>query len=148
MMPAPLRPDELPGLVAQQLIRTCQQSGVTRTQLAFYCAAAGVTDPIHYDSTFARQSGFADNVVNGSLRVAWMAQALHELALPRGSLVRLQCAHRGLMLVGATPCIEIRYQGHTRCDDGLLVELSIQTLIDGRACDLGTGAVLIKSANS
>ena len=71
MMPAPLRADDLPALVAQQLIRTCQLAQVSRTQLAFYCAAVGVTDPIHYESTFARQAGFADNVVNGSLRVAW-----------------------------------------------------------------------------
>jgi len=148
MMPAPLRANELPGLVAEQLIRTCQQSAVTRSQLAFYCAAAGVTDPIHYDSTFARQSGFSDIVVNGSLRVAWMAQVLHELALPCGYLVQLRCAHRGLMLVGASPCIEIRYQGHTHREDSVLVQLSIQTLIDGRPCDFGTGAILIKSANS
>jgi len=113
------------------------------TQLAFYCAAAGVTDPIHYDRVFARQSGFADAVVNGSLRVAWMAQALHELALPRGWLTRLKCSHRGLMLVGEVPCLEIRYRGHTEGPDGTHVELTIQTLVGGRTCDTGDGTVFI-----
>jgi len=148
MMPAPLRADDLPALAAQQLIRTCQLAQVSRTQLAFYCAAVGVTDPIHYDSTFARQAGFADNVVNGSLRVAWMAQVLHELALPGGSLVRLKCSHRAPMLAGAAPCIEIRYLGHTASEHGLLVDLAVQTLVDGRVCDVGTGAVLIPNANT
>lgn len=148
MKPSPLRPQELPGLVPEQLIRSILQPQVSMTQLAFYCAAAGVTDPIHYDRAFAQRSGFADCVVNGSLRVAWMAQALHELAFPDGWLARLQCSHRGLMLVGATPRIEIRYQSHTRRDDGVLVALSVQTLVDGQACDLGTGAVLLPSSPS
>jgi len=145
-MLARLQADELSAFVPEQLVRTCLQPQVTMTQLAFYCAAAGVTDPIHYDRAFARQTGFADAVVNGSLRVAWMAQALHELVLPHGWLTRLQCSHRGMMLVGEAPSIEIRYRGHTCSPAGTHVELAIQTLVSGRLCDTGEGTVFFPSS--
>lgn len=145
-MLARLQTDELSALAPEQLVRTCLLPQVTMTQLAFYCAAAGVTDPIHYDRAFARQAGFADAVVNGSLRVAWMAQALHELVLPHGWLSRLQCSHRGLMLAGETPSIEIRYRSHASSPAGTHVELAIQTLAAGRPCDTGEGTVFFPSS--
>jgi acyl dehydratase len=140
---ARLQTSELSGLSPDQLIRSVVLKPVTMTQLAFYCAAAGVTDPIHYDRSFARQTGFSDAVVNGSLRVAWMAQSLHELALPDGWLTQLKCSHRGLMLVGDMPRLDIRYRGHTPSATGLHVELMVQTIVGERLCDSGEGVVFV-----
>lgn len=148
MMLARLRAAELTATEPGQLLRTCVLPQVTATQLAFYCAAAGVVDPIHYDREFARRFGFSDAVVNGSLRVAWMAQALHELAFPDGWLTRMACSHRGMMLVGQTPRIEIRCQSHTTRDDGVFVDLLIQTMVADTACDQGSGTVLFRPMSS
>jgi len=143
MMLAGLQVAELAKIEPGQLLRTYRRPQVTMTQLAFYCAAAGVVDPIHYDREFARAYGFDDAVVNGSLRVAWMAQVLHELALPHGWLTRLACSHNGVMLVGQTPVIEVRYQSHIAGDDGTHADLLIQTLVDGKVCDQGSGSVIL-----
>jgi hydroxyacyl-ACP dehydratase HTD2-like protein with hotdog domain len=134
-------------MLPDQLIRSIVLKPVTMTQLAFYCAAAGVTDPIHYDSSFARQTGFPDVVVNGSLRVTWMAQALHELVSPEGWLTQLACSHRGLMLVGEQPRLAIRYRGHTPSGAGIHVELAVQTLVGERLCDSGEGVVYVARYN-
>ena len=141
-----MSPEVLSGWTPDQVVGTRRQPQVTMTQLAFYCAAVGVTDPIHYDRSFARDSGFPDAVVNGSLRVAWMAQTLHELAPPGGWLARLQCSHRGLMLVGESPTLEVRYLSHTQDADGLRVELSVRTMVGERVCDTGGGTVFIPQA--
>jgi len=138
----------LKHLVQDELVATRTLPAVSMTQLAFYCAAVGVTDPIHYDRSFARHAGFPDAVVNGSLRVAWMAQALHELAQPGGWLVRLQCSHRGLMLAGETPVTEVRYLGHSEAADGMRVELAVKTLVGERVCDTGSGTLYIRAANT
>jgi acyl dehydratase len=135
-------------LASEELVATRTQPAVSVTRLAFYCAAVGVTDPIHYDRSFARESGFPDAVVNGSLRVAWMAQALHDLAQPRGWLVRLQCSHRGLMLAGESPMTEVRYLGHTEATDGMRIELAVKTLVGARVCDTGNGTIFFPAAHT
>jgi acyl dehydratase len=73
--------------------------GVTRTQLAFYCAAVGVTDPIHYDRGAAAEHGFADVVVNGSLRFG-MAELAVTTLWPQVVVTELSCRHRGVLHVG------------------------------------------------
>jgi len=80
---------------------------VTMTQLAFYCGAAGVTDPIHYDRELARRLGFKDAVVNGSLRVGWMAEAAACLVSPPNSVRALACNHVRAMHVEDAPTIEV-----------------------------------------
>ncbi len=72
----------------------------TMTQLAYYSAAAGVVDPIHYDREFARERGFRDAVVNGSLRVSWMAYAAVAIGPAAGELIGFRCEHRGIACVG------------------------------------------------
>lgn len=72
--------------------------GVTRTQLAYYCAATGVTDPIHYDRVAAADHGFADVVVNGSFRLG-MAELAVATLWPAAVVVELTCRHRGALLV-------------------------------------------------
>jgi acyl dehydratase len=111
---------------------------VTMTKLAFYCAASGVTDPIHYDREFARRAGFADAVVNGSLRVAWMAQVLNDMLASTDLLQRLACSHRGMMLVGEAPSYEVRYRSHTRAaDDACQVEVEVNATVAGQTRDIG-----------
>lgn len=72
---------------------------VTMTQSVFYCAAAGVSDPIHFDRVAAAAAGFDDAVVNGSLRAAVMTEAL--ASVTGGRLVRsFESRHRNLLLLG------------------------------------------------
>src|SRR5690606_27729938 len=71
--------------------------GVTRTQLAYYCAAAGVVDPIHYDLRTAAAHGFADVVVNGSYRSGAAEWALR-LLWPETTVEEFDCRHRAPLL--------------------------------------------------
>lgn len=81
---------------------------VTMTQLVFYCGAAGVTDPIHFDRAFAQRFGFPDCVVNGSLRVSWMAEAAASAVRAPNHLVEISCSHLKPMYVAAAGAIEMR----------------------------------------
>ena len=81
---------------------------ISATQLTFYCGATGVTDPIHYDLDFARRFGFPERVVNGSLRVAWIAETAAALVRAPGYLHTLSCQHRKPLYLGTAPTIEIR----------------------------------------
>jgi acyl dehydratase len=80
---------------------------VTMTQMAYYCAATGVRDPIHYDRDFARSLGFKDAVANGSLRQGWMCYAGEALVSPGLRLVSVKCQHRGPLYVGDDISMEI-----------------------------------------
>lgn len=122
---------------------------VTVTQLVFYCAAVGVTDPIHFDREFARKSGFADLVVNGSLRVAWLAQALADLAAPTGRLESFDCSHRRPMLVGAAPVIELRIQDAEPAGDGFdRIHCEAIGLADGEVADRATATLLVPAGTT
>jgi acyl dehydratase len=90
---------ELPGLDQGTRLAHLRWPGVTRTQLAFYCAAAGVTDPIHFDLRTAAEHGFTDVVVNGSYRVGLIERAI-ELLWPDAELGALDCRHRGVLYAG------------------------------------------------
>ena len=132
------------------LVHSVMLAPVTITQLAFYCACVGVTDPIHYDRSFARAAGFGDAVVNGSLRVAWMGQVLHDWLQSPAGLHRLQCEHRGVMLVGAAPCIEVRLAGTG--DRGSAAQpgerdVELRTLDGDRLCDRGTATLRLPRAD-
>jgi acyl dehydratase len=80
---------------------------VTMTQMAYYCAATGVRDPIHYDRLFAREMGFRDAVANGSLRLGWLCYAGEALAGPGRRLLSVRCQHRGPLYVGDDISMEI-----------------------------------------
>lgn len=143
---AALRPAQLKGLEPGAVLGAATLPAVTMTQLAFYCAAVGVTDPIHYDRDFARRAGFPDAVVNGSLRVAWMAQLLDALAPPgSGEPRRLACSHRGLMLVGQVPRYEARLRAQSLAADGTcVVEVEVTGTVDGRITDQGEATLHLK----
>lgn len=120
---------------------------VSLTQLAYYCAAAGVVDPIHYDRGFARDHGFPDAVVNGSLRVAWMTQVAADLAGTRGLLIDIACSHRGLMLVGQAPVIEARLAATAPADDGSLeVAVDLVATVGEAVCDVGRARIRLPAA--
>ena len=95
-------------VTAGTILRRIDLPTVTMTQLVYYCAAARVTDPIHYDRDFARRAGFPDVVVNGSLRIAWLTQALSDLVEAPDFVSALRCSHRGPMYVGQTLSLEVR----------------------------------------
>ena len=119
---------------------------VTMTQLAFYCGAVGVTDPIHYDREFARRAGFPDAVVNGSLRVAWLAQAVTNLLAEHDQLGSLQCSHRGMMIVGQAPRIEIRFKELRRHDDHVLVRCTIENRVGSALVDVAEAEIRLSSS--
>ena len=47
-------------------------------------------------------------MVNGSLRVTWLAQAVADLAVAPDHFTQMSCAHRGAMFVGEAPVIAVR----------------------------------------
>lgn len=96
------------NLAAGTVLGLINLPAVTMTQLVYYCAAARVTDPIHYDRDFARRAGFPDAVVNGSLRIAWLTQAMSDFVEPPDFVSSLRCAHRGPMYVGQALSLEVR----------------------------------------
>ena len=133
-----LRPGDLLGCV--------EAPPVTMTQLAFYCGAVGVTDPIHYDREFARRAGFADAVVNGSLRVAWLAQAVTNLLAEHDQLSSLQCTHRGMMTVGQAARIEIRFKEQRQHDDHVLLRCTVENHVGSALVDIAEAEIRLSSS--
>ena len=133
-----LRPGDLLGCV--------EAPPVTMTQLAFYCGAVGVTDPIHYDREFARRAGFADAVVNGSLRVAWLAQAVKNLLAEHDQLSSLQCTHRGMMTVGQAARIEIRFKEQRQHDDHVLLRCTVENHVGSALVDIAEAEIRLSSS--
>lgn len=91
---------------------------ITRTQLAFYCAASGVTDPIHYDLTMAREHHFEDLVVNGSFRVGMFELLIRHLWPGQADLEELRCRHSSGVLVDSavTTRVLLRAAGRDACE--------------------------------
>ena len=105
-------------LAPGSVLHRVELPAVTMTQLAFYCAAVRVTDPIHYDRDFALRSGFPDAVVNGSLRMAWLTQALADMIDAPDYIASLKCAHRAAMFVGQSIAFEVRTTAAAEAGDG------------------------------
>ena len=121
-----------------EVIHRHARGPATLSQLAYYCAAVGVVDPIHYDRLFAREAGFPDAVVNGSLRIAWMSQVLADFAGPEGRLVRLRCNHRGLLLVGQPMVTELVLAEPIQSEAGMTqIRLDVRCVASGEICDSG-----------
>ena len=49
---------------------------VSRFTLALYCGASGDHNPIHVDTDFAKQAGYADVFAHGMLSMAWLGRLL------------------------------------------------------------------------
>ena len=106
--PAVPAPSALPETEPGSELARYAWDPITRTQLAFYCAASGVTDPIHYDRGMAREHGFDDVVVNGSYRVGMFELLLRDLWGADVDVRELWCRHRRGMLVGSAVRSEVR----------------------------------------
>lgn len=129
-------------LASGEVLRRIALKPVTMTQLAFYCAATRVTDPIHYDRDFARATGFPDVVVNGSLRIAWLTQALADLVAAPDHVAALSCAHRGPLLVGQAMAIEVRATaGATEGEAGWQLPCEVLGNCEGKLIDHAEGAL-------
>lgn len=55
---------------------------ITRHTLALYCGASGDHNPIHVDIDFAKAAGFPDVFAHGMLVMAYLGQALTDVAPP------------------------------------------------------------------
>lgn len=80
---------------------------ITASQVAFYCAAIGVADPIHYNLEVARDNGFDRLVVNGSFRWSLMTLTAEEIFGSVGWIAESTCRHLAPMSVGATVVVEL-----------------------------------------
>jgi acyl dehydratase len=109
---------------------------VTMTQTAYYCAAAGVRDPIHYDRLFARELGFRDAVANGSLRLGWLCYAGEALAGPDRRLLSVRCQHRGPLYVGDDIRLEVVVEPSPKLD-ARQRKASLTVSSTAGVCDVG-----------
>lgn len=118
---------------------------VTRTQLVHYCAAAGVGDPIHFDVGLAKAEGFADVVVNGSLRQEWLALAATDLIAEPDFLESFTCQHRAVMLVGQAASIDVVLTDVAVDADGARATCTVTNRIDGTVFDEATAVLRLRS---
>lgn len=138
----PLELTAAKGLAAGAVLRRIDLPPVTMTQLVFYCAATRVTDPIHYDRDFARRNGFPDVIVNGSLRIAWLTQALADLVAAPDYVSALGCAHRGPLFVGQAVRIEVLAAGPAaESEDGWQLPCEVLGSCDGKLIDKADGVL-------
>ncbi len=142
MTTATLTLNEVKALATGSRLRSVELRPTTMTQLVFYCAATRVTDPIHFDREFARGQGFADVIVNGSLRIAWLTQALADLVGAPDFVSALHCAHRGPLHVGEPLHIEVFTSGlAVAVEEGWQLPCALVGRSSGKIIDQGEGAL-------
>lgn len=90
-----------------RLVCRAEWGPITAAQVAFYCAAVGVADPIHYNVDLARASGFGELVVNGSFRWALMTLTATECLGAHGWIAESTCRHLAPMSIGARVVVEL-----------------------------------------
>lgn len=119
---------------------------MTKTQLVYFCSAARVTDPIHYDVEMAREFGFPGVVVNGSLRVAWLAQTLADLVDPPSFLSHLACSHHGMMIAGDAPVYEATCAGPAEeTEGGYLLPCAVAARVGDKVVDRAQGSLTLRN---
>lgn len=143
-MPNTLDLQSAQALATGAVINSVTLPATTMTQMVYYCAAARVFDPIHFDREFAREHGFPDAIVNGSLRVAWMAQILCDILTLPDRIVELSCSHHGLVPVGQSVTIEARAAGALeRCDAGWLLPVEVESSVESTVVDRAKGRIFL-----
>jgi acyl dehydratase len=143
-MPPRLNWADAQALSANTVLHRLALPPVTATQLAFYCAAVRVADPIHYDRDFARRFGFSDLVVNGSLRIAWLTHALADLVAAPDYVASLRCSHRGPMFAGDALTLEVRVSDAPRHRDaGCELPCVVDGTVSGRLVDRAEGLLYL-----
>lgn len=111
---------------------------ISATQLAFYCSAVGVADPIHYDRATVAEVGMKDVVANGSLRVAMIEVAIRRAFANHPDLLieKLECRHRAPLYRGQTARIRVvsaAAAGRIDCQVETTVE---DSLVDSATAEL------------
>jgi len=81
---------EIPQLVKQPTTR----------QIVQWCGATGDYYEIHYDKDFALSQGLPGPIVNGLLIAAFLGQLMTDWIGDDGSLKKLSCSYRGMLLPG------------------------------------------------
>ncbi len=67
---------------------------------AQWAAASGDFDPIHYDKEYALNQKLPTMIINGRLKIAFLAQMINTFIGPSGRLRCLAVRHQGMDLVG------------------------------------------------
>lgn len=67
-------------------------------QLVVWAAASGDFYQIHYDDTFAKNTGLKSIIVHGALKNAFLGQLVHDWIGNEGRLVKYGCSYRGMDL--------------------------------------------------
>jgi acyl dehydratase len=142
--PAQITWHEAASLEVGAVLHHVDLPAVTSTQLAFYCAAVKVADPIHYDRDFAMRFGFPNLVVNGSLRISWLTRALADLVSAPDYVSAIKCAHRGPMFAGDAMSLQVVVSAAALATDGGY-ELPCQVTgkVDGKIVDQADGMLFL-----
>jgi acyl dehydratase len=117
------------------------------TQLVMFCGSMGIFDPIHFSADIAMREGFPGIVVNGSLRVAFLAQLATSLLGPGDQLTRLTCRHRSMILIGDSITTRARIEsisGRAAGRQEMKLKLWNETARNGLA-DEGTATIELAS---
>ena len=78
--------DEIPTL----------QKNCSTQQLVVWAGASGDYYQIHYDQTFAKETGLDGIIVHGALKNAFLGQLLHDWVAPDGAVRTFGCTYRGM----------------------------------------------------
>jgi len=131
-------------LAVGSVVHRVELPAVSSTQLAFYCAAVRVADPIHYDREFARRFGFPKLVVNGSLRISWLIRALADLVSPPDFVSSIKCSHRGPMFAGDALALEVVVSDAPQITEaGCELPCRVIGRVDGKLIDQADGTLFL-----
>src|SRR5665213_232373 len=80
---------------------------LTREQIKDYCQASGDWNKIHWDETFAKESGLPSVIAHGMLSMGLAARAFTELGFPSDSLKSFDAKFKDKALPGDVLTAEI-----------------------------------------
>ena len=78
--------DEIPAL----------RENCSTQQLVIWAGASGDYYQIHYDQSFAKDTGLDGVIVHGALKNAFLGHLLHDWVAPRGTVRKFGCTYRGM----------------------------------------------------
>ena len=126
----------------------------TSQQLVQWAAGSGDFYQIHYDTSYAQDTGLDDIIVHGALKHAFLGELLWRFAGPEGQVKRVQCSYRGMdpAAQGRESAQERKFtlrgtvtRKYTEGERNF-VELNIEGVrADGSVSTPGTGTVVLPS---
>ena len=113
-------------------------------QLVQWAAASGDFYQIHYDLSFAKNTGLDNIIVHGALKNAFLGQLLHQWAAPQGMVKDFGCQYRGMDYPDRDMiCRGVVTGKHVEGDEHI-VELDVWTEDpDGQKTSPGTAKVIL-----